>query len=160
MISPQMNGRLDLIRNTLKSESGPRLVFAYGIVPKFRYDNGFEKIILFGSPAGFSWIGFLFSAYFFSYIKNYKVFWLWGGLRFIAALIQVTINSEFQFSLLADIALSVLCGFWFPYNRLNAIELGLSENSIAKSIALTLILGFIACSPAALVESLALLLRG
>ena len=154
-----MSARIEAIRKSLQSEDSPELVFAYDIAPKLKYNNGMERYILAGSPAGFSWIGFILNAYIFAYIRNYKVFWLWGGLRFIAAILQLIANTEFQFSTIADLAFGTLCGFWLPYNRLRAIDMGTKEHGVGKAILITLILGFIACSPAALVETLGALLR-
>jgi hypothetical protein len=159
MLSPEMSARIEAIRKSLQGEDRPDLIFAYDIAPKLKYNNGMEKYILTGTPAGFSWIGFILSAYIFTYIRNYRVFWVWGGLRFIAAILQVALNTEFQFSTVADLALCVLCGFWLPYNRLRAIDAGVKEHSVANAIVLTLILGFIAVSPGALVEVLGALFR-
>ena len=154
-----MHARIEAIRACFGSEESGRLVFAYDLIPKIKFSNGFEKYILVGSPAGFSWIGFILSFYVFSLIRNYRIFWVFGILRFISTALQVLLDIEFQLYLFTDLLFCFLCGAWFPYNRMRALDMGIKDMSVGKTIAISLFLGFIACSPALVIELLAMQMR-
>jgi hypothetical protein len=148
---PQPQSRSKLIEKKIQ-DNNLKLIFKYNLIPAFEYDNGFSKYII-GElqPGGFSLIGFFLNIFAFAYIKTYKIFWLWGGLRVLFAVFELITRAD-NLYIIADLFMTYCCAVWYPYHQYRLKVESIKPDSIGNSIIIAIILGFIACSPAIVIE--------
>ena len=105
---------------------------------------------IFSSPAGFSWIAFLFPFAVCSQIKEWTYFYYIGVVSAIASLVQGI--TGFEASNAVGIAIGVQYAYMFPYLRKLASDAGVVDNSVGKSIAYGVVFSLIAVIPAIIID--------
>ena len=105
---------------------------------------------LFSSPAGFSWIAFLFPFAVCSQIKEWTYFYYIGVVSAIASLVQGI--TGFEASNAVGIAIGVQYAYMFPYLRKIASDSGVVDNSVGKSITYGVVFSITAVSPAVIID--------
>ncbi len=105
---------------------------------------------IFRSPAGFSWIAFLFPFAVCSQIKEWSYFYYVGVVFAIASLVEGV--TGFEASNSVGIAIGIQYAYMFPYLRKIASDSGVVDNSVGKSIAIGVLLTIIAAIPAVIID--------
>ena len=105
---------------------------------------------IFRSPAGFSWIAFLFPFAVCSQIKEWSYFYYVGIVLAIVSFIEGATGLEAGNAI--GFVISFQYAYMYPYLRKMASDSGVVDTSIGKSIAIGIILSIIAIIPAIIID--------
>ncbi|MDC0325942.1 hypothetical protein OAL60_00735 [bacterium] len=148
--SSQMQAKIGKI-NKLIAEGYSLTKSRYGFVD-LKNSSG-RSISIYGilsSPAGFSWIAFLFPFAVCSQIKEWSYFYYIGVVSAIASLVQGI--TGFEASNAVGIAIGVQYAYMFPYLRKIASDSRVVDNPVGKSIVYGVVFSLIAVIPAIIID--------
>ena len=149
-ISPQMQEKIEKI-NKLINEGYSLNKTKYGFIDlKNSSGRSISVSGIFRSPAGFSWIAFLFPFAVCSQIKEWSYFYYVGIVLAIVSFIEGATGLEAGNAI--GIVISFQYAYMYPYLRKMASDSGVVDSSVGKSIAIGIILSIIAIIPAIIID--------
>lgn len=114
-----------------------------------------NKCRIFGSPAGFSWIAFLFPFAVCSQIKEWSYFYNIGVMFAVFSLVQGITGFDTSNAVgIAIVAYTYQYAYNFPYLRKIASDSGIVDNSVGKSITYGIVFSLIAVIPAIIIDAM------
>ena len=152
-VSAPMQARLDRLEKHLQDHE-LRVEKRYGIVPILcnRSSNSTKPLPTGGATGtGFSWIAFFWPFAVLTQIREFSYFSFVAIFSIITAWIHILTGVDVAVG--ADIGLSIMFAYWFPYLRHLAIQEEKEEIPVPMSIILGLLLVVAASIPAAFLET-------
>ena len=148
-ISPNMQDRVEKIEKLIQ-EGYSLQKTNYGL-PEFKTSSG-KFVNIFGkSPAGFSWVAFLFPFAVCTQIKEWTYFYVAAAIFALASIIHGILG--YDATLGASLSIGVLYGYAFPYLRKIAKDNGIEDQSKVKSIVIGLFLSIVASIPSIILDN-------
>mgnify|MGYP001471371462 CR=1 FL=1 len=149
-ISTQMQERLNKIEFLIKKGYTLKTEF-YNLIPKLTSPNGEIVNTYKGSHKdellpNFSWIAFFFPFAVAAQIRNWNYFWLVGIFGFLVEMLSlITKLNSLSY---AEVAIALLYGYWFPYQRWFFKKSNKEELGKIQSILVGIGLSIVASIPA------------
>ena len=147
-ISPNMQERVEKIEKLIQ-EGYSLQKTDYGL-PEFKTSSGNVVNIFVKSPAGFSWVGFLFPFAVCTQIKEWTYFYVAAAIFALASIIHGFLG--FDATLAASLSIGILYGYAFPYLRKIAKDNGIEDQSKVKSIVIGFLLSIVAAIPSIILD--------
>lgn len=148
-ISEPMRRRLEQIDKHL--DNGYTLHKELRMFPVFIGSNGRKHpITIFSSPAGFSWVAFLFPFAVCTQIREWSYFIVASIVFAVVAVLDVA--TGFDPTIGASIAISLSYGIYYPYYRRMALARDVKEIPTGMSIILGIVLAVIASIPSLAID--------
>lgn len=149
-VSKEMLVRLEAIDKLVSQ--GYQIKKTWDAIPGLVSSSGVKKSILGSSPAGFSWIAFLFPFAVCAQIKEWSYFYVVGSLYLAGSVFYKV--SGWDPAFVIGLALGVQYAYYYPYLRWLAVKGSRAELGKGASIVLGLLYSFLCIIPSLVFEAI------